>query len=73
MRAENDNTDDPASDTVKKYYIDPSRFFDGQKIACGEYLFIVKTRDYVLPNGDIVQIAGVKPVKPEEKESQLIV
>lgn len=64
MRAENDNDE---TETVSIYYIDASKLFDGQKVACGDYLFIAKTKDMVLPNGDIVRIAGVKPVEAEEE------
>lgn len=70
MRAENDNDGDISEDeTITVYHINASEVFDGQKIACGDYLFIAVTKDMVLPNGDVVRIAGVKPVKPDEKPS----
>lgn len=70
MQSDNDNIE--GDETKSVYCIDPSKVYDGQKIACGGYVFVVITKDIVLPDGDIVRIAGVKPVRPKEQKPSII-
>lgn len=74
MKPTNDN--DETAETIGVYFIDASKVHDGMKISLGSegYLFRVHTRDFELPNGEFVRIAGVEPIyKDGPKKPELII